>query len=234
MTGDIKRGIIALTREEVLQLIEEVVEKYQNGNQAGEAQAATSANQPAGKNVKAETAEDNGEEGEGTAAPGGADSTPESDADTEADNAAEPQDDSAAAQQEESSEDATDGKGTAPGGDTETGNDLENALKKIHKLNRENQTLRQRAKESEQKIRQYEIPKKAGVPAELSEWVRGSTDEEMEEDAKRLAEALNSIQKPSPGTKRKSFFDGLAQDSRGTKPEDETDLSKIGERIYKR
>jgi len=186
VTGDIKRGIIVLTREEVLQLIEEVVEKYQNGNQAGEAQAATSANQPAGKNVEAETAEDNGEE---TA---------------------------------------------APGGDNETGSDLENALKKIHKLNRENQTLRQRAKESEQKIRQYEIPKKAGVPAELSEWVRGNTDEEMEEDAKRLAEALNSIQKQNPGTKRKSFFDGLAQDSRGTKPEDETDLSKIGERIYKR
>ena len=231
MTGDIKRGIIVLTREEVLQLIEEVVEKYQNGNQAGEAQAATSATQPAGTNVEAETAGDNGEE---TAAPGGADSTPESDADTEADNAAEPREDSAAGQQEESSEEAADGKDAAPGGDTETGNDLEIALKKIHKLNRENQTLRQRAKESEQKIRQYEIPKKAGVPAELSEWVRGSTDEEMEEDAKRLAEALNSIQKPSPGTKRKSFFDGLAQDSRGTKPEDETDLSKIGERIYKR
>lgn len=230
MTGDIKRGIIVLTREEVLQLIEEVVEKYQNGNQAGEAQAATSATQPAGKNVEAETAEDNGEE---TAAPGGADSTPESGA-AEAGNAAEPQDDSAAGQQEESSEDATDGKSSAPGGDTETGSDLENALKKIHKLNRENQTLRQRAKESEQKIRQYEIPKKAGVPAELSEWVRGNTDEEMEEDAKRLAEALSSIQKPNPGTKRKSFFDGLAQDSRGTKPEDETDLSKIGERIYKR
>lgn len=231
MTGDIKRGIIVLTREEVLQLIEEVVEKYQNGNQAGEAQAATSATQTAGKNVEAETAGDNGEE---TAAPGGADSTPESDADTEAGNAAEPREDSAAGQQEELSEDATDGKDAAPGGDTETGSDLENALKKIHKLNRENQTLRQRAKESEQKIRQYEIPKKAGVPAELSEWVRGNTDEEMEEDAKRLAEALNNIQKSSPGTKRKSFFDGLAQDSRGTKPEDETDLSKIGERIYKR
>lgn len=227
MTGDIKRGIIVLTREEVLQLIEEVVEKYQNGNQAGEAQAATSANQPAGKNVEAETAEDNGEE---TAAPGGDTSTPESDADVEADNAAEPQEDSATSQQEQSA----DGKDAAPGGDTETGSDLETALKKIHKLNRENQALRQRAKESEQKIRQYEIPKKAGVPAELSEWVRGSTDEEMEEDAKRLAEALNNIQKPSPGTKRKSFFDGLAQDSRGTKPEDETDLSKIGERIYKR
>lgn len=227
MTGDIKRGIIVLTREEVLQLIEEVVEKYQNGNQAGEAQAATSATQPAGKNVEAETAEDNGEE---TAAPGGDTSTPESDADAEADNAAEPQEDSATSQQEQSA----DGKDAAPGGDTETGSDLETALKKIHKLNRENQALRQRAKESEQKIRQYEIPKKAGVPAELSEWVRGSTDEEMEEDAKRLAEALNNIQKPSPGTKRKSFFDGLAQDSRGTKPEDETDLSKIGERIYKR
>lgn len=227
MTGDIKRGIIVLTREEVLQLIEEVVEKYQNGNQAGEAQAATSATQPAGKNVEAETAEDNGEE---TAAPGGDTSTPESDADAEADNAAEPQEDSATSQQEQSA----DGKDAAPGGDTETGSDLEIALKKIHKLNRENQALRQRAKESEQKIRQYEIPKKAGVPAELSEWVRGSTDEEMEEDAKRLAEALNNIQKPSPGTKRKSFFDGLAQDSRGTKPEDETDLSKIGERIYKR
>nr|DAO01787.1 MAG TPA: protein of unknown function (DUF4355) [Caudoviricetes sp.] len=227
MTGDIRRGIIVLTREEVLQLIEEVVEKYQNGNQAGEAQAATSANQPAGKNVEAETAEDNGEE---TAAPGGDTSTPESDADAEADNAAEPQEDSATSQQEQSA----DGKDAAPGGDTETGSDLETALKKIHKLNRENQALRQRAKESEQKIRQYEIPKKAGVPAELSEWVRGSTDEEMEEDAKRLAEALNNIQKPSPGTKRKSFFDGLAQDSRGTKPEDETDLSKIGERIYKR
>ena len=220
MTGDIKRGIIVLTREEVLQLIEEVVEKYQNGNQAGEAQAATSATQPAGKNVEAETAGDNGEE---TAAPGGDTSTPESDADTEADNVAEPREDSAAGQQEESSEDTADGKDAAPGGDTETGSDLENALKKIHKLNRENQTLRQRAKESEQKIRQYEIPKKAGVPAELSEWVRGNTDED-----------LNSIQKQNPGTKRKSFFDGLAQDSRGTKPEDETDLSKIGERIYKR
>lgn len=231
MTGDIRRGTRALTREEVLQLIEEVVEKYQNGNQAGEAQAATSANQPAGKNVEAETAEDNGEE---TAAPGGETSTPESDADAEADNAAEPRDDSAAGQQEESSEDTADGKDAAPGGDTNAGSDLETALKKIHKLNRENQALRQRAKESEQKIRQYEIPKKAGVPAELSEWVRGSTDKEMEEDAKRLAEALNNIQKPSPGTKRKSFFDGLAQDSRGTKPEDETDLSKIGERIYKR
>lgn len=231
MTGDIRRGIIVLTREEVLQLIEEVVEKYQNGNQAGEAQAATSANQPAGKNVEAETAEDNGEE---TAAPGGDTSTPESDANAEAANAAEPQEDSAAGQQEESSEDTADSKDAAPGGDNETGSDLETALKKIHKLNRENQALRQRAKESEQKIRQYEIPKKAGVPAELSEWVRGSTDEEMEEDAKRLAEALSNIQKPSPGTKRKSFFDGLAQDSRGTKPEDETDLSKIGERIYKR
>jgi len=221
-----------LTREEVLQLIEEVVAKYQtgNGNQAGEAQAATSDTQPAGKNVDAETAEDNGEE---TAALGGDNSIPESDA-AEADNAAEPQEGSTAGQQEESSEDAADGKAAAPGGDTNAGSDLETALKKIHKLNRENQALRQRAKESEQKIRQYEIPKKAGVPAELSEWVRGSTDEEMEEDAKRLAEALNNIQKSSPGTKRKSFFDGLAQDSRGTKPEDETDLSKIGERIYKR
>ena len=135
MTGDIKRGIIVLTREEVLQLIEEVVEKYQtgNGNQAGEAQAATSANQPAGKNVEVETAEDNGEE---AAAPGGDTSTPESDADAEADNAAEPQEDSAAGQQEESSEDTADGKDSAPGGDTETGSDLENALKKIHKLNR--------------------------------------------------------------------------------------------------
>lgn len=229
MTGDIRRGIIVLTREEVLQLIEQVLERHQAGNenQAGEAQAANSATQPAGKNVEAETAEDNGEE---TAAPGGDTSTPESDADTEADNAAEPQEDSATSQQEQSA----DGKDAAPGGDNETDSDLETALKKIHKLNRENQALRQRAKESEQKMRQYEIPKKAGVPAELSEWVRGSTDEEMEEDAKRLAEALSNIQKPSPGTKRKSFFDGLAQDSRGTKPEDETDLSKIGERIYKR
>lgn len=229
MTGDIRRGIIVLTREEVLQLIEQVLERHQAGNenQAGEAQVANSDTQPAGKNVEAETAEDNGAE---TAAPGGDASTPESDADAEADNVAEPQEDSATSQQEQSA----DGKDAAPGGDTETGSDLETALKKIHKLNRENQVLRQRAKESEQKIRQYEIPKKAGVPAELSEWVRGSTDEEMEEDAKRLAEALNNIQKPSPGTKRKSFFDGLAQDSRGTKPEDETDLSKIGERIYKR
>lgn len=222
-----------MTREEVLQLIEQVLERHQAGNEnhAEEAQAPNSATQPAGKNVEAETAEDNGEE---DAAPGGDTSTPESDADAEADNAAEPQEDSAAGQQEKSSEDTADSKDTAPGGDTETSSDLETALKKIHKLNRENQALRQRAKESEQKIRQYEIPKKAGVPAELSEWVRGSTDEEMEEDAKRLAEALSNIQKPSPGTKRKSFFDGLAQDSRGTKAEDETDLSKIGERIYKR
>lgn len=101
---------------------------------------------------------------------------------------------------------------------------------KIHKLNKENQSLRKRAKEAEQKLLRYEIPKEAGVPPTLAGWVRGGTKEEIEADAKKLTEALKSLAKGGG----RSFFDGLNQDTRGTKPDDEADLDKIGARIYKR
>lgn len=106
----------------------------------------------------------------------------------------------------------------------------DDARSKIHKLNKENQTLRKRAKEAEQKLLRQELPKKVGVPAALSDWVRGGTKEEIEADAKKLTEALKSLAKGGG----RSFFDGLNQDTRGTKPDDEADLDKIGARIYKR
>ncbi|MBC3186372.1 hypothetical protein H7347_07265 [Corynebacterium sp. zg-331] len=119
--------------------------------------------------------------------------------------------------------------------DTDTEEDTSEDVVKLHrqlrKKNSENKALRARAVEAERKLLQRDVADEVGLPLGMATRLVGDTREALVEDAKAL---LSQFEQRSfiPGAVPR---DGLRRgDVRATRPEDETDLSKIGNRIYER
>lgn len=153
---------------------------------------------------------------------------------------------------ENPAEDQQDPTDTPPEGDNpqEPGGgerfDPDKALEKIRKLNSEAANLRKRAKEAEEKaagagekdsrIKALEaenlrirIGAKHGLPEELIERLRGDNEDEILADAEKLL-ALVSPRRP-PTAKPTERLRGGGDPAQ--EPE-ETDVSKIGERMFRR
>lgn len=100
---------------------------------------------------------------------------------------------------------------------------------KIKKLNKENQTLRQRAKEAEEKLLKIEVAIASGLPANLAQRLQGATKEELEKDAQALAElagikTINPNAQPTDGQPR----------AKKVNQADAESLSDIGARMFNR
>ena len=123
--------------------------------------------------------------------------------------------------------------------------DPERAKRKISKVNSENRTLRERATKAEEKAAsvddltrqntdlstanlRLEVGYELGLPLSLAKRLQGSTRDEMVADAEALVEL---VAPKRPGTRRP------AEDLRpGGQPDaepEETDLSKLGERMFR-
>ncbi|AHI04378.1 hypothetical protein CFAL_12020 (plasmid) [Corynebacterium falsenii DSM 44353] len=107
--------------------------------------------------------------------------------------------------------------------------DIQKLIRKNRKTNRENQKLRERATAAEHKLAQFMAAQETGLPADMALRLQGSTPEELKADAEKLKE-LFSNRRFVPG--------GLPGDGVrfGSDEGDstETDLTKIGARIYER
>lgn len=135
----------------------------------------------------------------------------------------------------ESTETPDDEAGTdeAEDNDSEEGTsgDVVKLHRQLRKKNSENKTLRARAVAAERKLLQRDVADEVGLPSGMAARLVGDTREALVEDAKAL---LAQFEQRSfiPGAVPR---DGLRRgDVRATRPEDETDLSKIGNRIYER
>ena len=139
---------------------------------------------------------------------------------------------------------------TAPGGDTATREETlnsdqrddtparegderleEEARRTIRKKNRENENLRGRLKAAEARADRMEIAINTGLPADAIKFLTGDTREEMEKAAEELLVMLGYQGRVTPP--------GVPQEQggnprRGGTPEQETDLNKIGARMYRR
>ncbi len=110
---------------------------------------------------------------------------------------------------------------------------FEKIRRNLRKKNRENENLRGRLKEAETRANRLEIAMNAGLPASLLKFLHGSSQEEMEENAQELLAELGYSSRVTPpglpqeagGNPRRGGVDTAAQ---------ETDLDKIGGRIYRR
>lgn len=140
------------------------------------------------------------------------------------------------AEAEESTETPDDEADTdeAEGTDSKEEIDVEDAAslhRQLRKRNAENKRLRARAVEAERKLLQRDVADEVGLPSGMAARLVGGTREALAEDAKAL---LAQFEQRSfiPGAVPR---DGLRRgDVRAARPEDETDLSKIGNRIYER
>lgn len=125
--------------------------------------------------------------------------------------------------------------------------DPEKARDKIRKLNSEAKGLRDRAKAAEEKaagadkkdqqitaqeatILRYEVAFDLGLPKELVPRLQGSTKEELIEDAEKLLDLVTPAKRPA--TKRPA--ESLRGGGEPEREPEETDLSKIGERMFRR
>lgn len=103
-------------------------------------------------------------------------------------------------------------------------------LKKLRKKNRESKGLRERATTAELKLAKYDVAAQTGLPLDLAMRLQGSTAEELQQDAETLLGLVgkkNLVPGGLPVT-------GDRQGDFEAKPENETDLGKIGARIYER
>lgn len=124
--------------------------------------------------------------------------------------------------------------------------DPDRALAKIKKLNSEAENLRKRAKEAEDKaagsdekdtrIKALEaenlrirVGAKHGLPEELIERLRGESEEEILADAEKLL-AFVTPRRPPTDKPAEHLRGGTAP----TAEPEETDVSKIGERMFRR
>ena len=153
---------------------------------------------------------------------------------------------------ENPAEDPQDPTDTPPEGDApqEPGDgekfDPDKALEKIRKLNSEASNLRKRAKEAEEKaagadekdtrIKALEaenlrirVGAKHGLPDELIDRLRGDTEEEILADAEKLL-AVVSTKRPPTAKPAERLRGGTAP----TTEAEETDVSKLGERMFRR
>lgn len=117
--------------------------------------------------------------------------------------------------------------------------DPDRAAARIAKIQSENKNLRERAKAAEEKAKQisaleaenlrltvgYELQ----LPHELARRLQGATRDELIEDAKGLIELVG----PTPAASRKPV-EVLRGGGRPDVPPEETDLDKIGSRMFRR
>lgn len=102
--------------------------------------------------------------------------------------------------------------------------------KRLRRKNREAKKLRDRAVSAESELAKYKAAEQTGLPLELAARLQGSTPEELNADAEKLLELVG----------KKSFVPGAPPatgDRQGdfrVTPETETDLGKIGARIFER
>lgn len=124
--------------------------------------------------------------------------------------------------------------------------DPERAKRKIAKLNSEAANLRKRLNEApkaedvgakdkrisdlETASLRYEIALDLGLPKEIAARLQGSTRDEMVADAEQLLELLAPAKRPTTRKPTEALRGGLEPDR---EPE-ETDLSKLGARMFKR
>jgi len=124
--------------------------------------------------------------------------------------------------------------------------DPERARRKIAKLNSEAANLRKRVNEApkaedvaakdkrisdlESASLRYEIALDLGLPKEIAARLQGATREEMVADAETLLELIAPAKRPATRKPTEALRGGLEPD---TEPE-ETDLKKLGERMFSR
>ena len=130
--------------------------------------------------------------------------------------------------------------------DRENAGDPERARRKIAKTNSENKALRERATTAEKKAAdvddltrtntdltatnlRLEVGYELGLPLSLAKRLQGGTREEMLADAEALVELVTPAKIPGTRKPTEALRVGLAPD---TEPE-ETDLNKLGERMFR-
>lgn len=105
--------------------------------------------------------------------------------------------------------------------------DAEKLVAKLRKKNTENQKLRARATEAESRLMRFEVASELGLPLYLAERLKGSTPDELKQDAEEF------LQHIAPA----SVLGFVPDDGRRTGVEGDTatpSLSEIGARIYER
>lgn len=122
--------------------------------------------------------------------------------------------------------------------------DADKASSRIRKLQSEARNLRERAKTAEEKAAgltekdqriseleslnlRYEVGYELGLPAPLVNRLAGSSREELIEDAKSLLDLVGSA-KPTTGRPKEALRGGGRPDA----PPEETDVDKIGARMF--
>ena len=110
--------------------------------------------------------------------------------------------------------------------------ELKRALRKTRRTNRENKNLRERLAASDRELNQLKVALETGLPLEVAKRLQGKTVDEMKQDAETLLPLIGKTNPYIPG----AFpDDGVRRgDVTGSRPEDVTDLSKVGARIYER
>lgn len=110
--------------------------------------------------------------------------------------------------------------------------ELRRILRKNRRTNRENKNLRERLAASERELNQLKVALETGLPLEIAKRLQGKSVEEMKKDAEALEPLFGKANPYIPG----AFpDDGVRRgDASGDRPEDVTDLSKVGARIYER
>lgn len=153
---------------------------------------------------------------------------------------------------DEAVEDATPDESTteSPEDSTEDADaawDPERAKRKITKVNSENKALRERATKAEQKAAsvddltrqngdlsvanlRLEVGYELGLPLTIAKRLQGTTREEMLADAEALVELVAPTKRPTTQKPKEALRGGLQPDA---EPE-ETDLRKLGERMFRR
>lgn len=124
--------------------------------------------------------------------------------------------------------------------------DPERAKRKIRKLNSENENLRKRVNEApkaddvkakdqrisdlEAKNLRYEVGYELGLPRTIAQRLQGDSREEMLKDAEDLMEQIAPTKRPSSRKPSEALRGGLEPE----KEPEETDVRKLGERMFSR
>lgn len=116
----------------------------------------------------------------------------------------------------------------APDDDEDSGQETKALRRSLTRKNRENETLRARAKTAEGKLARYEAAANAGLPIDLAERLQGETPQELEADAKKLIEQFGLRHLIHDTVK-----DGVGRSPSGSE-EDNLSLSQLGAKIYGR
>lgn len=149
-------------------------------------------------------------------------------------------------QEQEAGTTSEEGSGDSQEEPTNDSFDAQEALKKIRKQNAELKSLRARAKEAEQKASQTSDQKqeldslrsellrtkvgaRTGLPEKIVDRLRGDTEEEMLADAESFLEIVSPKRPPTHKPN-----EALRGGGRPAEEPEETDLTKIAERMFDR